>query len=216
MNRAKLIKAGDVIMSTIEQLKTQYIKGIYETKALLIKEEAFTLQSGKKSHLYLNHRHFLSKALYLSLIATIYSEFAKSMVGDYVLGAVDSIMSPIIVGAMSILLNRDYVVIRNVSMSHGTQEAIYGEIKHPILLVDDMTSTGGTLIEAAKLIRARGGVVSFGIISAYREESAIKNLKQHGIEPICIASFKEIIDFLYPQLSQREKEIVSHYPLIMD
>lgn len=51
-----------------DTLKSQYIAGIYQTKALLIKEQPFTLQSGKKSHVYLNHRDFLSTHAYLTLV----------------------------------------------------------------------------------------------------------------------------------------------------
>lgn len=200
----------------INQLKSQYIEGVYRSKALLIKEDAFTLQSGKRSHIYLNHRNFLSNHVYLSLVARIYHELSKSIAGNYILGAVDSIMSPIIVGAMSAMFNRDYVVIRKTPLTHGTQEFIYGKIANDILLIDDMTSTGDTLIDAAKKIRAKGGSVQYAIISAYREDTAIQNLINQHIQPITIASFDEIINQLHPIFSPIEKAIIEKKPLIFD
>ncbi|SEG40765.1 orotate phosphoribosyltransferase [Legionella quinlivanii DSM 21216] len=192
----------------LDHLKAQYFDGIYQTKAFLIKEEPFTLQSGKKSHLYLNHRNFLSQSNYLTLIANIYNELAKEIEHDFQLGAVDSVMSPIIVGAMSTIFNKDYIVIRSEPLKHGTQEYIYGDIKKPIVLIDDMTSTGGTLIDAAEKIRSKGGVIQHAIISAYRDSTAINNLKENGIKPFCIAGFNEILSYLDPILSEKEKQII--------
>lgn len=200
----------------INQLKSQYIEGIYKTKALLIKEDAFTLQSGKRSHIYLNHRNFLSDHVYLSLVANIYHELSKSIDGDYTLGAVDSIMSPIITGAMSVMFKRDYVVIRKTPLTHGTQEFIYGKVTKDILLIDDMTSTGDTLIDAAEKIRAKGGSVRYAIISAYRDDTAIQNLESRHIKAMSIASFADIINQLYPVLTAKEKEIIEKNPFIID
>ena len=165
----------------LDSLKSQYFNGIYQTKAFLIKDEPFTLQSGKKSHLYLNHRNFLSQHRYLALIANIYHELTKHLEYDFQLGAVDSVTSPIIAGAMCAMFNKDYVVVKSEPLKHGTQEYIYGNINQPIILIDDMTSTGGTLVDAAQKIRLKGGVVNHAIISAYRDESAINHLKAHDI-----------------------------------
>lgn len=201
---------------SFSQLKSEYIEGIYKTKALLIKEEAFTLQSGKKSHIYLNHRNFLSHYVYLSLIANIYHELAKSIESNYILGAVDSIMSPIIVGAMSVMFNRDYIVVRKTPLTHGTKEFIYGEVKKNVLLIDDMTSTGDTLLDAAEKIRSKGGFVQYAIISAYRDSTSIQNLKNKNIEVLSIASFEEIIRKLQSILTSREKEIIQKNPFIIE
>ena len=202
--------------ATLASLKQQYIEAIYQTRALLIKEKAFTLQSGKSSHIYLNHRHFLSDHRYLSLVAKIYHQLAQQLTGEYILGAVDSIMSPIIVGAMSALFQYDYVVIRKTALTHGTQEFIYGNITKPILLIDDMTSTGDTLIDAAHKIRASGGLINHAIVSAYRESTAINNLQHQQITTLCIASFDEIIKQLQPRLTTQEKIIVQKNPLIFE
>ena len=192
----------------LSNLKRQYFDGIYQTKALLIKDKPFTLKSGKQSYIYLNHRNFLSQGKYLALIANIYHELAKNITDDYCLGAVDSIMSPIIVGAMSMHFNRNITVIKKESLKHGTQESIYGDIGNPIVLIDDMTSTGGTLIDAANKIRAQNGVVSHAIISAYRDNTAEQRLKENDITLIRIASFDEILHHLNDHLTDRDRHII--------
>lgn len=203
-------------MSTFANVKKQYIEGIYQTKALLIKEHPLTLQSGKKSHLYLNHRHFLTNAHYLAVIAQLYYELIQNKTNHYSLGVVDSIMSPLIVGAMSALYKIDYIVIQKKAMTHRTEESIFGSINKPIVLVDDMTSTGETLLDAARSVRAQGGIVDYAVISAYREPSALRHLKSHRIEPLAIVSFTEIIHELTDSLTEQEKRIVQKYPLLID
>jgi orotate phosphoribosyltransferase len=199
---------------TFKQLQTAYIQGIYQSKAFLIKEQPFTLQSGKQSHLYLNHRTFLAHHSHLCLIAHIYHTLSENITEEFVLGAVDSLMSPLIVGAMSALFKKDYIVVKKEALHHGTKEYIYGNPKQHVLLIDDMTSTGDTLIDASEKIRAKGGIVNYAIISAYRERNALDNLLAKGITPLCIASFDEIIQHLTPTLTAKEKQIIQEKPLI--
>lgn len=198
----------------IDELKTRYVEGIYKTKALLIRDTPFNLQSGKKSHIYLNHRNFIAQHHYLMLITKIYAELAQSISGDFILGAVDSIASPIIVGALSHQLKKDYVVLKRTPLTHGTEEYIYGTLSKPVLLIDDMTSTGDSLIDAAEKIRRHDGVTSHAIISAYREKQAIANLNANQINVKYIASFDEILTRLFPMLTETERAIVQSKPLI--
>ncbi len=190
------------------QLKQQYIEAIYKTKALMIKEEQFDLKSGGKSHIYLNHRNFLSNHKYLELIAKIYLKLLEDKVKDYKLCVLDSVMSPIISSVMSVLNKKDIVVVKDKKLEHGTKQDIYGEITGEVVIIDDMTSTAGMVIRAAKKIREKGGIVRYAIVSACRDETAKENLRKEGIELLNIASFKEIIDMLKPHLSDKEKEIV--------
>lgn len=200
----------------LKNLKQDYIEGIYKSKALLIKEQAFTLQSGKKSHIYLNHRNFLSQCHYLDLVTNIYYQLAKEIDDEFVLGAVDSIMSPILVGAMCAMYKKNYVVVKKMPLKHGTQEYIYGKMQSNTVLIDDMTSTGDTLLDAAGKIRLKGGKVEYAIISAYRENTAIHNLKSQGIKLLSIASFEEIIDYLKPSFSPIELRIINQYQPIFE
>jgi len=193
---------------SLDDLKKRYFEGIYQTKALLIKSKPFILKSGKQSHIYLNHRNFLSKSKYLTLVANLYHKLAKDITGDYQLGVVDSIMSPIIVGAISTQYDKDFVVVKKEPLKHGTQEYIYGDISKPIVLIDDMTSTGSTLIDAADKIRSKNGSVHAAMISAYRDDIALKQLEAKNINLISITSFDEILHYLGSSLTEEERHFV--------
>jgi orotate phosphoribosyltransferase len=197
------------VSMSLEALKREYINAIYETKALLVSETPLTLASGGKSHVYLNHRNFLPFHQHLDLIARIYMKLLEPHVQEYRLGVVDSTMSPILAGAMSALGKRDVVIIKIKKTEHGTKEETFGDISGEVVLIDDMTSTGGTLLDAAPPLRKRGGVVRFAVVSACRDETAAVNLAGEGIQLLSIATFKEIITTLRPRLNPREMEWVS-------
>jgi orotate phosphoribosyltransferase len=192
----------------IQKLRQLYVEGIYETKALLIREQPFTLQSGRQSHIYLNHRNFLAKSKYLTLVAKIYLQLIEEHLQDYKLAVVDSVMSPIIAGAMSTLSNKDLTIIKSSKMEHGTKEDIYGECTGEIVIIDDMTSTGGTIVEAAQKIRKAGATVNYAVVSACRDQSAKENVAKTNITLLSIASFDEILSLLELELSKKEKELV--------
>ncbi len=192
----------------LQELKKQYVEGIYQTKALLIREEPFILQSGRQSHIYLNHRNFLAKSKYLILISKIYQNLIDSVLRDYKLAVVDSVMSPIIVGSMCTLSNKDLTIIKSAKLEHGTKEDIYGECSGEIVIIDDMTSTGGTILEAARKIRTAGGTVNYAVVSACRDQSAKENLVKENITLLSVAGFDEIISLLAANLTDKEKELV--------
>ena len=172
----------------------------------MMSEAPLTLASGGKSHLYLNHRNFLPHHQHLELIARIYLKLLEPHVQEYKLGVVDSTMSPILAGAMSALGKRDIVLVKIKKTEHGTKEETFGDISGEVVLIDDMTSTGSTLLEATPPLRNRGGRIRYAVVSACRDETAKINLAREGIQLLNIADFREIITALRPKLSPEERD----------
>lgn len=192
----------------LEELKNEYINAIFAEEAFLVKEESFKLHHGGESHLYLNHREFLSKYKYLDLLTNIYIELIPKDLEDFKLGAIDSQMSPVLCGLISAKLKKDIVIIKENKTEHGLEQKIYGDPKGEIVLIDDMTSTGTMPINAAKELRAKGATVNYLIVSACRDLSAVENTAKENIKTIYVATFEEIIRILWPKLSQPEKDTI--------
>ncbi len=210
-DRAQTYRSGETSRAgnmLLQDLKQQYVEGVYQTKALLIREQPFTLQSGQESHIYLNHRNFLANSKYLTLIAKLYLHLIEEKIKDYKLAVVDSVMSPIIVGAMCTLSGRDLTIVKANKLEHGTKEDIYGLCQGEIVIIDDMTSTGSTIVQAAQKVRQAGGLVNYAVVSAARDETAKRNLANERITLLAVASFDEIITSLTPQLNEQEKELI--------
>lgn len=194
--------------SRLEGLKNEYVNAIYTEKAFLVKEEPFKLHHGGESHLYLNHREFLSKYKYLDLLTNIYIELIPKDLTDFKLGALDSQMSPILCGLISAKLKKDIVIIKENETKNGLEQKIYGNPSGEIVFIDDMTSTGTMPINAAKELRNKGALVNYLIVSACRDLSAVKNTAKENIKTIYVATFEDIIKNLWSKLSELEKDTI--------
>jgi len=197
----------------LEQLKKQYINAIYETKALMIKDKQFELRQGGKSHIYLNHRKFITKPEYLKLIAELYLKLIPSK--DFKIACVDSVMSPIIAGAMSAISGKEIIVIKEEELGHGTQEDVYGELTGEVIIVDDMTTSGTLLVNATKKIRKNNAAVKYAVVSACRDKTAENKLKDLGVKLLYITNFQEIIRELFHNLTEKEQELVKKENILM-
>ena len=191
-----------------KKLRQQYVEAIYQTRSLLIREEPIDLKSGRKSHVYLNHNNFLVQSRYLNVVADLYIGEIDTLRANYQIGVVSSIMSPIIAGAISARRIADLVVLNSLRGAHGVKDETFGNLAKEVVLIDDMTSSGATIIEAASVIREQGGVVSLAVVSASRDNTAKDNLAKHGIDLVSLLTFDQIFDLLAPRLSKEELKLI--------
>lgn len=192
----------------IQSLKKQYINALYKEGALLIKEQKFKLHHGGESHIFLNHSIFLTSYKNLELLSNIYIELLPKEVTQYKLGVVDSIMSPIIGGLMAMKLKKDIVITKEMKKEHGIESKIYGKSDGEIILIDDVTTTGSILINAANALNEKRASIRYALVSACRDLSAVENLHNIGIQTIYIATYEEVIKTLWNTLADEEKNIV--------
>mgnify|MGYP001054360732 CR=1 FL=1 len=192
----------------LSELTRRYARAVYESGALLIREEPFTLRSGRKSHLYINHREFLSSSANIRLMAELYQELLRIHVGECTVAAVDSIMSPVLCGAITILGGENVVSVRPTKLEHGTEEQVYGSVSGRVAMIDDMTSSGGTILAAAKVLRARGHEVSHAIVSVVRDKSLEGVFAAEGLSLAYVATLPQLAAEV-PTLTARERELLS-------
>ena len=88
------------------------------------------------------------------------------------------------------------LMIRKAKKDYGTSELIEGILKKgdSVVVVEDVTTTGNSLLKAIKAIEENGGNVKRAVVIVDRDEGAIENLKKEGIilEPVLsINDFKK-------------------------
>lgn len=193
--------------TSLQTLRETYIYALYKENAFLIRKDTFTLHHGGTSHLYLNHNQFLSRFENLDLLVRIYKELLPKKL-DFSLGAVDSVMSPVICGMLAYQLRKNIVVIKEKKLEHGLENKVYGDSENEVVLIDDVTSTGTILVNAVKALREKGVTARLAIVSACRDLNAIENLLKEKIKTSYVATYEEIIKTLWNSLSDNEKELV--------
>jgi orotate phosphoribosyltransferase len=77
---------------------------------------------------------------------------------------------------------KNWVIIRNAKKGYGTDKLIEGKLKpgDVVLLVEDIATTGGQVMEAAKVITQAGAKVKKIVCVVDRKQGAEQNITAAG------------------------------------
>ena len=167
-------------MNTIADLLLKY-------KAIEFGE--FTLASGKKSPYYVDVKSAVTNP---DLLAAIASAIAHAHAFDVVAGvAVGGI--PLAV-ATSIITKKPYAIIRAAEKGHGKKDVIIGTVKDTdVLLVEDVTTSGGSALYGIGALRAAGARADRVVTVVDREQGAGEMLRQQGVRLLPLVKISEIL-----------------------
>lgn len=156
-----------------------------------IKFGEFILTSGRKSNYYVDLKEILTKPNILKEISSRIVNMCKNFdkIACIELGSI-----PIGV-ALSLYSNKEFIIIRKERKKHGTKKLFEGNVKKGdvVLVVDDVATTGNSILRAVNILRNEGAIVKEAIVVVDREEGAREFLKKHGIELKRLFSIKEIL-----------------------
>jgi orotate phosphoribosyltransferase len=148
----------------------------------------FTLSSGRTSNymFQLRETSMLPEGQYLigTLILDVMRKLNLACISGLEMGAV-----PLVCAVAFASHVEKYPVhasfVRKAAKSHGARERIDGEVPQgaEALVVDDVTTTGGSLLQAAEAIKEeRACVVHWALSVVDREEGAVENLARAGLK----------------------------------
>ena len=150
----------------------------------------FTLASGAKSDVYVDVKRAWPDPRRLEILAEALAAHAgtEERLAGMELGAV-----PLVV-ALALRLGRPYAVLRKAPKEHGTRQAFEGEIPSGarVLLVEDVTTTGGSVLRSVEIVRGAGGVVDRAVVVLDREEGAVEKLRAAGVRLEALVTFSEL------------------------
>jgi len=155
----------------------------------------FRLASGRESELYFNLKPTMMSpkgALLLAraLLARIWPENV-GYVGGLEMGAVPVIAA---LAAVSEAEGRPVKTffVRKQPKGHGTMDMIEGLapnetlVNTRVLVVDDVATSGGSILKAVDAARAAGATVNAGLVLIDREEGATEALQVQGIRLLSV------------------------------
>jgi len=158
--------------------REELIKRIKETSYL---EGDFTLRSGKKSKYYLDKYLFETCPDILNALG---EEFAGYITDDVTSIAGAELGGVALAAAAALATGKNFCIIRNSKKSYGTGKMIEGVLKagDVVLLVEDIATTGGQVLEAAKIITEAGAKVKKIVCVIDRRQGAEENITKAGYE----------------------------------
>lgn len=145
-------------------------------------EGDFTLSSGKKSNYYINMKKAITEPEILSTISKLITEKIKDDKIDKVAGP--ALGAVPIATAVSLESKIPLLMIRKEKKGYGTSKLIEGELNEgdDVIVVEDVSTTGGSLLKAIKAIEENGGNVVRAFVVVDRQEGAIEEFRNHGID----------------------------------
>jgi len=156
--------------------RTDLAKRIRESAYL---EGDFTLRSGRKSKYYLDKYLFETQPDILAALGKMFAAFVKpttTLIAGAELGGVA------LAAAAGMAANKPFVIIRNAKKDYGTSKPYEGKLADgdSVLLVEDIATTGGQVLEAAKFITSIGAKVERIVAVIDRQEGARENIETAG------------------------------------
>lgn len=192
----------------MENIQTLIAKDLLRIKAVFFRpEEPFTWASGIKSPVYCDNRLTLTAPAVRddvenALAETIRREYpeAEVLMGTSTAGIAHAAIVGHIMG-----LPMGYV--RSGSKDHGRQNQIEGRLEpgQKVVVVEDLISTGGSVIEVVNVLREAGAQV-LGVVSifTYGMKKGLERLAAADVRNVSLTNFDVIA-----QVAAEEKYIKS-------
>jgi orotate phosphoribosyltransferase len=160
--------------------------------ARTLKRGEFTLASGKRSRVYFNMKATMMHPLGAALCARLLLEKIAPLRPDYIggleMGAVP-LLGTVAAYSQDAGTPIPAIFVRKAAKAHGTALMIEGLdddggetlAGKTIVLIDDVATSGGSIVQAIKQIETAGGRVSDSVVIVDRQEGADELLRSKGV-----------------------------------
>jgi len=190
-------------------------KGLLSIKAVFFRpDEPFTWASGIKSPVYCDNRLTLTAPEVRNLIENSIADVIREEYpeADVIIGTATAGIAHAAIAAHILGLPMGYV--RSGAKDHGRGNQIEGQLNKgdKVVIVEDLISTGGSVIDAATALRNAGAEV-LGIVSifTYGMQKGLDRLAQENLKNISLTNFDVIsevaVDESYIRPEDRERLI---------
>ena len=179
-------------------LEKKIAKDLLSIKAVFFRpDERFTWASGIKSPVYCDNRLTLTSVpvrndVENGLAEVIKREYpeAEVLMGTSTAGIAHAAIT-------GHLLGMPMGYVRGSSKDHGRKNQIEGELRpgQKVVVVEDLISTGGSVIEVVNVLREAGAEV-LGIVSifTYGMQKGLKRLEEAGVRNVSLTNFDVIAE----------------------
>ncbi|TAJ44767.1 orotate phosphoribosyltransferase [Methanofollis fontis] len=149
----------------------------------------FVLASGARSSYYLDIKTAITDPALLRMISVAFAQkFSFDVVAGVAVGAV-----PLAVG-VSLASEKPYAIIRKEEKTHGKSGVVIGDVQGKrVLLVEDVTTSGGSALYGARVLKEAGATVVAVAPVVDRESGATEAFAREGIDLRPLTTISEIM-----------------------
>jgi orotate phosphoribosyltransferase len=142
-------------------------------------EGDFTLRSGRKSKFYIDKYLFETQP---DILAELGRRMAEKATPETTLIAGAELGGVALAAAAALAANLPFLIVRNAKKDYGTSKLFEGRLEADdrVLLVEDIATTGGQVLEAAKAITDAGATVQRILAVVDRGQGAAENVSAAG------------------------------------
>lgn len=157
----------------------------------------FTWASGLKSPIYCDNRLTISYPVIRTAIARGLAEIIKSKFPEVeAIGGVATAGIPHAAWVAD-LLDLPLFYVRSKPKNHGRGKQIEGAINSgtKVILIDDLLSTGGSVLKAVDAAKKEKlDVIGVGAIFSYQLDELTRNFKKYNLEFDTVTNYSELIE----------------------
>ncbi len=182
----------------MKDVKIAIAKNLLEIKAVFLSpDKPFTWASGIKSPIYCDNRLILTAP---KVRTQVEKAIAKTIKKEYptvevIMGTSTAGIAHAAIAAQMMGLPMGYV--RSGAKDHGRQNQIEGKLEkgQKVVVVEDLISTGGSVIEVVNVLREFGAEV-LGVVSifTYGMKKGLNNLSEAWVKNISLTDFDTVVD----------------------
>lgn len=180
------------------ETKNLIAKDLLKIKAVFLRpEEPFTWASGIKSPIYCDNRLTLSDHAVRTDVENGLAETIKANYPDaeVLMGTSTAGIAHAAITAQILELPMGYV--RSGAKDHGRQNQIEGRLEagQKVVVVEDLISTGGSVLEVVNVLREAGAEV-LGIVSifTYGMKKGLERLAQANVKNVSLTDFDCVVE----------------------
>ncbi len=168
-----------------------------------IKFGDFTLASGKKSSYYVDLRLVPSYPHQFRRMIKHLQNLISEQIGFDEIDSVASVPTGglVIASALAYEIVKPLVYVRSQAKEYGTGKLVEGIVKPDmkILLIDDVATTGGSVINGIRELKKSGAKITDAYVIVNRQEGADSALQKEGVKLHHLLDIVEIAKILHQQ-----------------
>ena len=182
----------------MNNLEREIAKDLLSIEAIFLRpEEPFTWASGIKSPIYCDNRLTLTAPTVRTKIENGLAELIKKYYpeAEVLMGTSTAGIAHAAITADKLNLPMGYV--RGSSKDHGRKNQIEGKLEkgQKVVVIEDLISTGGSVIDVVNVLREAGAeVLGIASIFTYNMNKSKQRLEESSVKNISLSNFDVMVE----------------------